>query len=229
LDLKERLMLAAKVSIIQADEKKAMEVIDEAIAHGLDLAELLRSGFGKGNTEVGNSFERGRISLPELLYSSEVMRDVTERVMSLLEGSVEDNGKILIATVEGDTHDIGKSIVASTLRAAGFQVIDLGREVPVTHIIETAEKYGVDIIATSALLTTTLLEQKKLEIMLKDLGLRDKYITMVGGAPCTPRWKNRIGADIYSEDAIEAVKSAKKAMEEKRKRENSYKEIRQTQ
>ncbi|NLM07929.1 MAG: dimethylamine corrinoid protein 3 [Clostridiales Family XIII bacterium] len=222
-------MLAAKVSIIQADEKKAMEVIDEAIAHGLDLAELLRSGFGKGNTEVGNSFERGRISLPELLYSSEVMRDVTERVMSLLEGSVEDNGKILIATVEGDTHDIGKSIVASTLRAAGFQVIDLGREVPVTHIIETAEKYGVDIIATSALLTTTLLEQKKLEIMLKDLGLRDKYITMVGGAPCTPRWKNRIGADIYSEDAIEAVKSAKKAMEEKRKRENSYKEIRQTQ
>ncbi|MDI9494055.1 MAG: cobalamin-dependent protein [Bacillota bacterium] len=229
MDLKERLMLAAKVSIIQADEKKAMEVIDEAIAHGLDLAELLRSGFGKGNTEVGNSFERGRISLPELLYSSEVMRDVTERVMSLLEGSVEDNGKILIATVEGDTHDIGKSIVASTLRAAGFQVIDLGREVPVTHIIETAEKYGVDIIATSALLTTTLLEQKKLEIMLKDLGLRDKYITMVGGAPCTPRWKNRIGADIYSEDAIEAVKSAKKAMEEKRKRENSYKEIRQTQ
>lgn len=229
MDLKERLMLAAKVSIIQADEKKAMEVIDEAIAHGLDLAELLRSGFGKGNTEVGNSFERGRISLPELLYSSEVMRDVTERVMSLLEGSVEDNGKILIATVEGDTHDIGKSIVASTLRAAGFQVIDLGREVPVTHIIETAEKYGVDIIATSALLTTTLLEQKKLEIMLKDLGLRDKYITMVGGAPCTPRWKNRIGADIYSEDAIEAVKSAKKAMEEKRKRENSYKEIRQIQ
>ena len=229
MDLKERLMLAAKVSIIQADEKKAMEVIDEAIAHGLDLAELLRSGFDKGNTEVGNSFERGRISLPELLYSSEVMRDVTERVMSLLEGSVEDNGKILIATVEGDTHDIGKSIVASTLRAAGFQVIDLGREVPVTHIIETAEKYGVDIIATSALLTTTQLEQKKLEIMLKDLGLRDKYITMVGGAPCTPRWKNRIGADIYSEDAIEAVKSAKKAMEEKRKRENSYKEIRQTQ
>ncbi|HOA42461.1 MAG TPA: cobalamin-dependent protein [Bacillota bacterium] len=218
MDLKERLMLAAKVSIIQADEKKAMEVIDEAIAHGLDLAELLRSGFGKGNTEVGNSFERGRISLPELLYSSEVMRDVTERVMSFLEGAVDNNGKILIATVEGDIHDIGKNIVASTLRAAGFQVIDLGREVPVNQIIETAEKYDVDIIATSALLTTTLVEQRKLEIMLRDLGLRGKYTTMIGGAPCTPRWKNRIGADIYSEDAIEAVKSAKKAMEEKRRK-----------
>jgi trimethylamine corrinoid protein len=215
LDFKERLMLAAKVSIIQADENKAMEVIDEAISHGMDLSELLRSGFGTGNTEVGNSFERGRISLPELLYSSEVMKDVTERVMSLLEGSVENEGKILIATVEGDTHDIGKNIVASTLRAAGFEVIDLGREVPVNHIIETAEKYGVDIIGTSALLTTTLMEQKKLETMLRDLGLREKYTTMVGGAPCTPRWKNRIGADIYSEDAIEAAKLAKEAIAKK--------------
>jgi trimethylamine corrinoid protein len=153
--------------------------------------------------------------LPELLYSSEVMKDVTERVMSLLEGSVENEGKILIATVEGDTHDIGKNIVASTLRAAGFEVIDLGREVPVNHIIETAEKYGVDIIGTSALLTTTLMEQKKLETMLRDLGLREKYTTMVGGAPCTPRWKNRIGADIYSEDAIEAAKLAKEAIAKK--------------
>lgn len=215
MDFKERLMLAAKVSIIQADENKAMEVIDEAISYGMDLSELLRSGFGTGNTEVGNSFERGRISLPELLYSSEVMKDVTERVMSLLEGSVENEGKILIATVEGDTHDIGKNIVASTLRAAGFEVIDLGREVPVNHIIETAEKYGVDIIGTSALLTTTLMEQKKLETMLRDLGLREKYTTMVGGAPCTPRWKNRIGADIYSEDAIEAAKLAKEAIAKK--------------
>lgn len=218
MDFKERLMLAAKVSILQADEDKAMEVIDEAIAHGIDLSELLRSGFGAGNTEVGNTFEKGTISLPELLYSSEVMKSVTERVMSLLEGVEENEGKILIATVEGDTHDIGKNIVASTLRASGFEVIDLGREVPVNQIIETAEKYGVDIIATSALLTTTLTEQKKLEIMLRDLGLRDKYTTMVGGAPCTPRWTKRIGADVYSEDAIEAVKAARAAIDKKRKK-----------
>ena len=97
-------------------------------------------------------------------------------------------------------------------------MIDLGREVPVNQIIETAEKYGVDIIATSALLTTTLTEQKKLEIMLRDLGLRDKYTTMVGGAPCTPRWTKRIGADIYSEDAIEAVKAARAAIDKRRKK-----------
>ncbi len=211
-------MLAAKVSILQADEDKAMEVIKEAIAREMDLSELLRSGFGAGNTEVGNSFEKGTISLPELLYSSEVMKNVTERVMSVLEKVTESEGKILIATVEGDTHDIGKNIVASTLRASGFEVIDLGREVPVNHIIETAEKYGVDIIATSALLTTTLTEQKKLETMLRDLGIRDKYTTMVGGAPCTPRWTKRIGADVYSEDAIEAVRAARDIIDKMRKK-----------
>lgn len=211
-------MLAAKVSILQADEDKAMEVIKEAIAREMDLSELLRSGFGAGNTEVGNSFEKGTISLPELLYSSEVMKNVTERVMSVLEKVTESEGKILIATVEGDTHDIGKNIVASTLRASGFEVIDLGREVPVNHIIETAEKYGVDIIATSALLTTTLTEQKKLETMLRDLGIRDKYTTMVGGAPCTPRWTKRIGADVYSEDAIEAVRAARDIINKMRKK-----------
>ena len=218
MDFRERLMLAAKVSILQADEDKAMEVIDEAIAREMDLSELLRSGFGAGNTEVGNSFERGTISLPELLYSSEVMKNVTERVMSLLEGETYNEGKILIATVEGDTHDIGKNIVASTLRASGFEVIDLGREVPVSQIIETAEKNKVDIIATSALLTTTLTEQRKLENMLRELGIRDKYTTMVGGAPCTPRWAKRIGADIYSEDAIEAVKVTRKIIEKKGKK-----------
>ncbi|HPO04339.1 MAG TPA: cobalamin-dependent protein [Bacillota bacterium] len=220
MELKDRLMLAAKVSIIQADSDKAMKIIDEAISRGMDLAELLRSGFGAGNTEVGNSFEQGKISLPELIFSTEIMKDVTERVMHCLEGTVENQGKIVIATVEGDTHDIGKNIVVSTLRASGFEVIDLGREVPVTHIIETAEKYCVDFIATSALLTSTLIEQKKLEVMLRGLGLRAKYTTMVGGAPCTPRWTRRIGADIYCEDAVEAVKMAKEAMEKKNKKNN---------
>ncbi len=215
MDPKERLMLAAKISIMQADEDKAMEIIDEAVSLGMDLSELLRKGFGAGNTEVGNYFEQGVLSLPELIYSSEVMKDVTERVMSLFEGETVNHGKIVIATVEGDIHDIGKNIVVSTLRASGFEVVDLGREVPVNKIIEKAEEEGADIIGTSALLTSTLTEQRKLEIMLRDLGLRDKYTTMAGGAPCTPRWTKRIGADIYSEDAIDAVKRAIEIMEKK--------------
>lgn len=215
---KERLLLSAKISIIQADGERAIEVLDEAVSFGMDLSELLRSGFGAGNTEVGNYFEQGRVTLPELLYSSEVMKEVTEKVMKLLKSNPENKGKIVIATVEGDVHDIGKNIVASTLKSSGFEVIDLGREVPISNIIEAAEKTKADIIGTSALLTTTLNEQKKLETMLRDLGIRDKYTTMVGGAPCTPRWTKRIGADIYSEDAVEAVKQAIKAMERKSKK-----------
>ena len=215
MDPKERLMLAAKISIMQADEDKAMEIIDEAVSLGMDLSELLRSGFGAGNTEVGNYFEQGVLTLPELIYSSEVMKDVTERVMGLSKDNTVNLGKVIIATVEGDIHDIGKNIVVSTLRSSGFEVIDLGREVPVSKIIEKAEEEEADIIGTSALLTSTLAEQKKLETMLRDLGLRDKFTTMVGGAPCTPRWTKRIGADIYSEDAIDAVRRAKEVMDKK--------------
>ncbi|HZK02441.1 MAG TPA: cobalamin-dependent protein [Anaerovoracaceae bacterium] len=211
----ERLLLSAKISIMEADEDRAMELLDEAVSKEMDLSELLRFGFGAGNTEVGNHFELGRLTLPELLYSSEVMKAVTEKVMYLLESGPISQGKIVIATVEGDVHDIGKNIVVSTMRAAGFEVVDLGREVPIGEIVEAAEANQADIIGTSALLTTTLKEQRKLENMLRDLGVRDKYITMVGGAPCTPRWTKRIGADIYSEDAMEAVASAKKAIKAK--------------
>lgn len=215
---KEDMLRAAKEAICQADEDSAMEIIDESLSHGYDLLELLRDGFVAGNAAVGDSFEKGELSLPELIYSTEVMKSVTERIMSSLEGYSEKKGRILIATVEGDAHDIGKNIVTSTLRASGFEVIDLGRDVPVEDIIKMAEKYDVDIIGTSALLTTTLEGQKKLEIMLRKLGLRDKYMTMVGGAPCTPRWAKRIGADVYSEDAIDAVKKATELLENKSKR-----------
>jgi len=215
LNNRTELMEKARQSIVDADEIKAMSVIDEAKASALDLVELLRLGFGKGNTQIGDAFEQGILSLPELLYSSEVMKSVTERVMDSIHGSIEAKGRILLATVEGDAHDIGKNIVASTLRANGFEVIDLGREVSAIDIIKKAEEHQVDIIGTSALLTTTLPEQRKLEQLLRELGLRDKYITMVGGAPCTIRWTKRIGADSYSEDAIDAVRQATILMEKK--------------
>jgi len=115
---------------------------------------------------------------------------------------------VLLATVDGDVHDIGKGMVASTMKSYGIDVIDIGREVPVDTIIEKAKEFNVDIIGTSALLTSTLKEQRKLEEKLRELGIRDRFKTMVGGAPCTLRWATRIGADLYTEDAIDAAKKA---------------------
>ncbi len=215
----------AKEAIVDADETKAFRIIDEARAEGMDLLELLLSGFGAGNDEIGERFDKGVLSLPELIYAAEVMKSVTNTILEYLneegEGGpvLEKKGTVILATVAGDVHDIGKGIVASTLRTAGFEVIDLGCEVPVEDIVEAAKKYNADIIGTSALLTSTMSEQKKLEKLLVERGEKDSFITMVGGAPCTPRWAKKIGASGYSEDAVDAVRVALELIKEKYKKE----------
>lgn len=215
---KQRLYEKARDSIIEADESKAMSIILEAQENEeIDLLDLLLYGFGDGNEEIGEMFDDGSLSLPELIYAAEVMRNVTDNILSMIkdDGNARrliKKGKILLATVEGDVHDIGKGIVASTLKSAGYEVIDLGCEVPASVIVQKAIEYDVDIIGTSALLTSTMVEQKKLIKLLEENDLTDKFITMVGGAPCTKRWAKRIGADGYSEDAVEAVRVANELM-----------------
>ncbi|HKK96414.1 MAG TPA: cobalamin-dependent protein [Anaerovoracaceae bacterium] len=211
---KQRLYEKARDSIIEADESRAMSIILEAQKdESIDLLDLLLYGFGDGNEEIGEHFDDGSLSLPELIYAAEVMRNVTDTILEMIADDenarkLVKKGKILLATVEGDVHDIGKGIVASTLKSAGFEVIDLGCEVPANVIVEKAIEYEVDIIGTSALLTSTMVEQKKLIKLLEENSLSDKFITMVGGAPCTKRWAKRIGASGYSEDAVEAVRVA---------------------
>ena len=222
---KQDLFRRAKDAIVDADEAKALRIIEEAKNAEFDLLDLLLSGFGAGNDEIGALFDRGALSLPELIYAAEVMKSVTNTILNLLNENErpvpEKRGRILLATVAGDVHDIGKGIVASTLRTAGFEVIDLGCEVPVETIIEEARRYKADIIGTSALLTSTMTEQKKLEKLLMETGEKESFITMVGGAPCTPRWAKKIGAGGYSEDAIEAVKVALQLMKEKEEQEKN--------
>ena len=217
---RQELFNKAKDAIVDADEAKALNIISEAENEKFDLLDLLLSGFGAGNEEIGHRFDKGIISLPELIYAAEVMKNVTNTILGKLNADGTQNvpskkGIVLLATVAGDVHDIGKGIVASTLRTAGFEVIDLGCEVPVETIIEEAKKYNADIIGTSALLTSTMVEQKKLEKMLSESGGKEEFITMVGGAPCTPRWAKKIGAAGYSEDAVDAVKVALELMEAK--------------
>lgn len=220
---KQELFRRAKDAIVDADEAKALRIIQEANENKVDLLDLLLVGFGAGNDEIGTLFDRGILSLPELIYAAEVMKNVTNTILELLNEQQrkvpvpEKKGTILLATVEGDIHDIGKGIVASTLKAAGFEVIDLGCEVPVNVILEEAKRCNADIIGTSALLTSTLTEQKKLEKLLTEKGEKDSFITMVGGAPCTARWAKKIGAGGYSENAIEAVKVALELMKERNK------------
>lgn len=205
----EELIRRACDSIIEADEEEAMRIIKEAADKQLDIMELLSRGFAAGNNEVGNLFESGQISLPELIFSTEVMRNVLYHIEKNYEGkSVKSKGRVLIATVSGDVHEIGKGMVVSTMKSLGIDVVDIGREVSVETIIEKAEECGATIIATSALLTSTLTEQRKLENELRKKGIRHKYITMVGGAPCSARWAKRIGADVYAEDAVEAAQMA---------------------
>ncbi len=222
---KQDLFRRAKDAIVDADEAKALRIIEEAKNAEFDFLDLLLSGFGAGNDEIGSLFDRGALSLPELIYAAEVMKSVTNTILDLLNENErpvpEKRGRILLATVAGDVHDIGKGIVASTLRTAGFEVIDLGCEVPVETIIEEARRYKADIIGTSALLTSTMTEQKKLEKLLMETGEKESFITMVGGAPCTPRWAKKIGAGGYSEDAIEAVKVALQLMKEKEEQEKN--------
>lgn len=205
-------------AILEADQDMALEAMDKAAEIGLDSIELLKKGFTEGITELGDKFGKGELFLPELIFATEVMKAVTTRVeeeMARDGRQVEKKGKMIMATVEGDVHDIGKGICCSLLKTSGFEVYDLGREVKADTIIEKALELDVDIIGTSALLTTTMIYQQELEEKLKERGLKDRFVTMIGGAPVTQRWAERIGADAYTEDASECCARAKQFIDEK--------------
>lgn len=202
----EKILNDAKQAIIDIDEEKAVSVARQALAEGLDPVQVLTEGYSAGIREIGELFSRGEVFLPEMILSAEAMKAATAVLESSITGpAAEKIGKMIFATVEGDVHDIGKSIAIALIQTQGVEVIDLGRDVPVDKIIEAAEEHGARVIGTSALLTTTMPNQEKLEKELRERGLRDKYKTIIGGAPCTQRWADKIGADAYAEDAGEGV------------------------
>ena len=200
----------ATKAIVAGNAAEAVEVAKQGLGEGIDPLELMNRGFIPGINEVGDLFGSGRLFLPELVMSANAMERATELINEAIPTEQErTQGRVVIATVEGDVHDIGKTIVVSLLKANGFEVLDLGRDVAVAKLIEEADRFDADIIGTSALLTTTMGAQKQLEEELTAAGLKDRFKTMVGGAPVTQRWANRIGADGFAEDAGEAVRKAK--------------------
>lgn len=204
---RENLIKEAMDSIIACDRNAAADAAKRGLAEGISPLDLLNEGFMLGIQEIGERFGRGESFLPELIMAAEAMKVATAVLNDAINasGATVKKGKMLIATVEGDVHDIGKGIVISLLNAQGIEVTDAGRDVPVNVIIERAIEFNADIIGTSALLTTTMVNQKKLEDALRERGLKSRFKTMIGGAPCTQRWADKIGADAYAEDAAQAV------------------------
>lgn len=203
---KEALFKEAFDSILDCDEDKAMEVLKTAEEQGIDPVELLTQGFSAGIKHLGDLFGRGEVFLPELIFGAEVMKKVTTEIESKMDASqVSTKGVFVIGTVEGDVHDIGKGIVASLVKTNGFDVYDIGREVPAEVFIEKVKEFNADFLGSSALLTTTMTEQKKIEELMEKAGLKGKVKTLVGGAPVTKRWAEKIGADMYCEDASDTV------------------------
>ena len=204
---------AALDAVLNGDADKATEIAKKGLDEGVDPLDLMNNGFIPGINKVGDLFETGRLFLPALIYSATAMEKATAIINAAIpedQGLV--SGKVLVATVEGDVHDIGKTIVVSLFKANGFEVKDLGRDVAIDKIIDEAEKFGANIIGTSTLLTTTMVVEKELEQELKKANLREKYKTIVGGAPVTQRWADRIGADAYAQDAGDGVRKVKELL-----------------
>ena len=198
----------AKKMLIARDTDKVIEITNKAIADGHNPLELMDEAFIPAITEVGDLFGCGQMFLPELIEAAEAMKAATAIVNKALEsGPTEQQEKktVVVASVEGDVHDIGKCIVVSLMKANGFIVHDMGRDISAEAIIEKAVEVNADVIGTSALLTTTMNQQKVLEEALRSEGLRDRFKTIIGGAPVTARWAKRIGADAYAENAPDGV------------------------
>ena len=211
--MSEELFKQMAQSIIDGEEEIAAELAQKALDTGIDPLQAITDGYMPGVNEVGDSFACGQAFLPELVMAGEAMKAaiaVLEPAMQAAGKERQILGKVVLATVQGDIHEIGKSLVGTMLTSSGFEVYDLGVDVSTEEILSKAEEVGADIIGLSALLTTTMVKQKEVIDEVTRRGM--KFKVMVGGAPVTREWVHKIEADGYSEDAIGAVNVAKELM-----------------
>lgn len=198
-------------SVLEGEEDIAIGLAERVLAEGLDVIEAMNKGFLKGIQKAGELFEDGEYFLPDLIFAADAMKsalEVLEKELKKVEGEKNRAKKIILATVQGDVHDIGKTIVGAMMTAGGFEVYDLGADVDNKDVIRAIKEIKPDIVGLSALLTTTMEEQKNIIEMLEEEGLRDTVKVIVGGAPVNQNWADKIKADGYSDNAISAVKLA---------------------
>ena len=200
-------------SVVSGDAKTTQAITQQALAEGVDPLVLVNEHMVPAMDEVGRRFEANEYFVPELLISARAMKASLELIRPLLVARGDKPaGRVAIGTVKGDLHDIGKNLVASLLEGGGFEVIDLGVNVSPEKFIETVNSRQANIVAMSALLTTTMPAMKTTIDALKQAGVRDKVKVLIGGAPITQKYADEIGADGYSENAVGAVALAKKAV-----------------
>lgn len=198
---------AIEKAVIDLDDGTALKLVDQVINEKYNLLEVIELGFGRAIRKIGDLWNEGEFFLPELMMGGKIVQQCVDKLLPNLQANETHKipGKVVMATIEGDIHSIGKSIVATMLSASGFKVFDLGADVSVDKIISAAEENKVNVIGVSALLTTTMVGQKKLIEQLKARGIRDKYKVIFGGAPVSKDWVENCGGDGYAENAVEAV------------------------
>ena len=209
-----------KEAVLSFDEELALKMAEEVVKKSLDPMEAVDNGLVKGLDIIGGKYERDEIFLPELMMAANIF----QRVMNILEPKIKEKGGerkkkgiVVLGTVKGDIHKIGKDIVALLLSNSGYEVHDLGEDVDLFTFVDTAKKVNADAIGLSALLTSTLSGQKDVIEALLQKGFRNNYIVMVGGGAVTPDWAEKIGADLYAENAQAAVRNVTETIKEKRK------------
>jgi len=197
-------------AIIKGNLELSVSTTKSAIDEGVDPQMIIKDFMIPAMDKIGGMFEDCDVFIPELLLAARAMKGSLTLIQPLLtSGGAESNGKIIIGTVRGDLHDIGKNIVGSMLEGAGFQVINLGNDVSPQKFIDAIQTYNPQIVAMSALLTTTMTSMETAVNAIREAGLRDKVKIMIGGAPVTANFSNKIGADGYSDNANGAVKLAR--------------------
>ncbi|RJS77187.1 cobalamin-binding protein [Candidatus Bathyarchaeota archaeon] len=199
-----------KEAIVNLDIDNIQKLCKEAVDAGIPAYKVVTDGMAKGMDIVGQKYEANEYFLAELIMAGETMKEGMKVLEPYLKtGEVKRLGKVVIGTVRGDLHDIGKNIAATLLRSAGFDVIDLGVDVSPEQFVEAVRRNNPDIVAMSALLTTTMTEMENTIKALKEAGLRDKVKIIIGGAPITPEYAEKIGADAAAKDAVDGVNICK--------------------
>lgn len=202
--------------VVEMEEDTVVEYCQKALDEGLDAADIIREGLIKGMDEVSRLYETGEYFLPEVLTASYALNEGVNLLKPHLKKEVATTlVKVVIGVVEGDTHDIGKNLVKIMCESAGFEVYDMGRDVPIDDFIDKAVEVDADFICLSTLMTTTMQGMKDVVEHLKERGLRDRFKVMIGGGPVSQKFCDEIGADGYSADAASCVRKMKEMMAEK--------------